>query len=450
MPSPNVLMQVAHTVCFRFATFVPRVLLVSLLAKALTPAEYGAYSLIVSAVTLGSIVVGFSLFNYLYINLPGRPAAGRGALFRSTLQFEFLASSAVALAALAFRGPLTAAMGVASYGDAFVLGLVLLVATVASTELQHYLLATSNIVNYNYVDFLCQSAWVLPLLAYWAAGYPVSLPVVLSVNLAGMALGLGYGFSRVDRETWSSRLDWREVRAGVAFSVPMIVPALSFYLLKLGDRFVISYYHGLDEVGFYSFGWTFINTIYSFTSSLIMNVMIPYAVRAHNGGDGAERDRVLTRALKYSLAAYAAGVGLFIASARPLLGLIARRDYAASLDVLPTVAVGCAMLILAYPAHYLLLLRGKTVLIMLIDSAGLALCLGLNFLLVPRYSYHGAAVATALGFGVVAVVKHAATRSWGHIDVAYLVSPRPEIRYIRGLIASRGGRPAVGPHAGPP
>lgn len=436
MVSSTVLKQVVHTACFKTATFIPRVLLVYLLAKALPPADYGAYSIITSAVMLGSALFGFGLYNYLYIKVPGRSAAERSVLFRSTLQFEFLASALVALAALVFFGPLTALLGVASYNDAFALGLLLLVATVVSTELQHYLLASTDIVYYNYVDFLCQSVWVLPLVGLWALGHRVSLPIVMVANLLGIALGLACGFARVDRATWSAPADWREVREGILFSVPMILPSLSFFFLKLGDRFVINYYHGLEAVGYYSFGWTFINTIYSFTSSLIMNVMIPYAVRGHNENNHAERDRVLTRALKYSLVTYIAAVGLFIAGSRPMLGLIARRDYSAALDVLPTIAVGCAMLILAYPAHYLLLLSKRTVHIMLIDAAGLALSLGLNLLLVPHYSYHGAAVATALGFGAVALCKHTVTRSWIHINLADFLSVRAEIRYVKSLFVA--------------
>lgn len=441
----RILKQTAHTAGIKLCIFAARIALVGWLAHLFAPEDYGAYAVIATINTFGVILVGLNLHNYLYRAAPGQPLERRVVIFKSTFLFEVVLSSVVVALFLGSGalGPVLRLLQAADYPHAFVTGLVLLVALVAAAEVQHYLWAKTEIEQANRMDLITQALWVLPLPVLWFLGVKIGVASVLAAQLLGVLLGIAYAFRWVERGLWwRTRPDGQVIRAALAFSLPMIVPGLSFYMLKLADRFLLAYYHGLSEAGLYSFAASLVNTLYSFSVMIIFGTMVPYVMEAHNRGDQPRRNLLLTYALKGSLVAFGVGAGLLLVLAHPILALIARPEYVASTRVLPLLMVGFFMIVAAYPAHYLLLLENRTLLLMWIDLAGLAIGLALNFLLIPHYAYTGAAVASAIGFGLVAGAKTAFSRGWRHIGWRTLFSWRPEINLLSQSIRSRRGRAA--------
>lgn len=440
--SGRILRQIGHTAGFKLGVFGVRFLLLYLLAQAFTPADYGAYALVTTTASFGVFLLGLNLYAYVYREAPGRDRETSLRIFKSTFVFEVLVSGAL-IAAVVFSGaldPLLRSLKAAEYRAEFVAGLLLLLAMIASAEVQHYLWARAQIEHGNVLDFISQALWVLPLFLLWAAGWELDLRSVLLANLAGVLLGVAYGLSRIEFRAWLRvRPSWGVVRTGLAYSVPMIVPALSFYALKLADRYVLSFHWTLHEVGLYSFAYSFFNTLYAFTATVILNAILPYVVQAHNRGDMAERNRLLATASKASLGGFAVAAALFLVFSEPVLGILARSEYLDSRSVMPLLAVGYVMIIVGYPAHYLLMLANRTTTIMWIDLVGLVVGVGGLFLLVPRWSYHGAAVATIVGFAVVAALKHLLSRSWESLDHRVLFSIAPEVRAFGKLLRNAGG-----------
>lgn len=427
--SNRILRQVAHTTGTKIFIFFSRFILVYLLAHNFTPQDFGAYSLLSTLNTFGVMVVGLNLYNYVYREAPGLPLERRVVLFKTTFIFEVFLSTMLTIVFLASGAlqPVLALLKASNYEQAFVVSLVLLVALVGAAEVQHYLWAKTDIEHTNRMEVITQASWVPVLMAYWLLELKLSVTGVLVVQLLATVAGILFAFSRVElSEWWNARPNFKLIPAALAFSIPMIVPGLSFYVLKLADRFILSHFRSLSEVGLYSFAYSFLNTLYSFSALVVLNTLLPYAVKAHNEEDKERRNFLLTCALKNSLFIFGVGAAVLLLFSRPILGIVGRQEYVASVGVLPMLVLGFVMIIVAYPGHYLLLLRKRTVPLMVIDLTGLAIGLGFDLLLIPRYSYYGAAVASAVGFGVVAIAKIIWSRAWRQIQFRELFSWRRE------------------------
>ncbi len=433
------LKQTAHTGGTKLFIFVSRFALVYLLAHIFAPEDYGAYALVTTITTFGTIVLGLNLYNYVYRATPGHSVERRVVLFKSTFLFEVVLSG-ILLTIFLLSGtllPLLHRLKAANYAHAFIAGCILLAALIAFTELQHYLWAKTDIEDANRMDLIAQASWIFPLLALWYFGLRLTVTTVVVAQVMGVLLGICYAFRRVEREWWRARPDPGVIRAGLAFSVPMMVPGLSFYVLKLADRFILSHYRSLADVGLYSFAYGLLNTIYSFSVLVILNTFLPYVFEAHNRADRTRRNFLLTYTFKACLAAFGAGAAILLTFSHLILKLLARQEYLASRQVLPLLAVGFLMIIAAYPGQNLLLLQNRTVLLMCIDMTGLVIGLALDFLLIPRYSFWGAAVASALAFGLVAILKLVYSRAWREISVRDLFSLQFELRLVSLYLRSR-------------
>lgn len=431
-----ILRQIGHTAVAKSVTLAGRLILLYVLAQGFAPADYGAYALVMTTTSFGVFLLGLNLYSYVYRAAPGRPLVERIVMFKSTFVFEVALASAalvVFLASGALR-PILEVLGAGAYTVEFVVGLLLLLALIAAAEVQHYLWAKVDIERGNYLDLIAQALWVLPLFALWLVNGRVTLVQVLLCNLGGVLAAVAYGFSRTEFQEWRvAKPDWDVIRSALRYSVPMIVPALSFYALKLADRYVLSYYDSLAEVGLYSFAYAFFNTIYAFTATVVLNVVLPHVIQAQNQQQLGRRNRLLVVATKASLLAFVVVTVLFLLVSRQVVEIFARPDYDAARSVMPLLAGGFVMMIIAYPAHYLLMLANRTRTIMWIELAGLAIGMAGLFVLVPILSYHGAALATLLGFAVVAVAKHLSCRSWESLDRRAFFSITDDVRAVGDL-----------------
>jgi O-antigen/teichoic acid export membrane protein len=184
----------------------------------------------------------------------------------------------------------------------------------------------------------------------------------------------------------------------------------------------------------YSFAYTFLNTLYSFTAWVVFNTFNPRVYAAHNRDEIERRDVLQTYMLKAALASFILPSVVLFAVARPMIELVAQAGYVPAATVLPVVAVSFVMIIVAYPAHSLLTLQDRVFTLAIIDIAGMAIGLAGNFLLVPTWSYWGAAAASVAGLGTAAILKYACTDMSRRIRLDVLFSLRAEWALLRSSI----------------
>ncbi len=433
MPS-TISAQVAHTLGMRLVTFACRAGLVVVLAKFLGPEEYGAYSLISTIGMFGVVLAGLNLHAFVFRTNPGRPEIEQISIFKATFLFEMALSVTIVLLIIASGAlrtvlPLLRAQ---AYFLPFAIAAIQLVLLVALAEVMQYLMSQGRIEQANWVDFLSQGSWVPALVIAWALGWVPGLLALLVAQIAGSLVALAYGARRIG----TSRLRqaspmWSVIPSAIAFSVPLALPTVSLYSLKLADRFILSHLRSLEEVGIYSFAYMLVNTIYTFSAWVIFNTFGPRIIAAHNANAIEQRDVLQTYMLKIAVLCFVTAVGALLLAAPALVGLVARPQFLPAIKALPIVSLSYLFIILTFPAHYLLLLDNRVRAIVAIDLLGVALCLGLDWMLIPAWSYQGAAIASAAGLSVVMIGKYASSGVLHTLKPSILFSLREELRTLR-------------------
>lgn len=425
--------QIAHTLATKGLTAACRMALVMILSRTLTPADYGAYALVGTIGTFGVLIVGLNLSLYIYRSVPGRTVPEQLSLFKATFLFEVLAATAI-VAATVGGGALPGLLRLFhadGYELAFAIGLVLLVLLVALAEVLYFLQAQTRIEQANWVDFISQAVWVVPFVAWWALGRPIGVVTVLVAQIAGCVAALAVAARLIGiRAWWRAKPRWSEISTGIAFSVPMILPAVSFYALKLADRFILSSYWSLKEVGVYAFAYTLVNMLYTFTAWAIFNSFSPRIIAAHNTGDYAQRNLLQSYMVKVSTAAFLIGLAVLLVTYQPIIAAIARVEYRGAARPIPLLGLSYLFIILTYPAGNMLFMQNRVRASAVIDTVGMAVGIIANLLLIPRWSYMGAAVASTLGFATIMVAKYAYSATLSALRPDVLFSVNSEVRLL--------------------
>jgi O-antigen/teichoic acid export membrane protein len=421
--------------------------MVYVLGKSLTTEQYGVYALILTALTFGTPIVGFSVHTYLVRHLPGLNLDRQVAIFRTTFVFEVLAAS-LWVGVLYGSGAFDYCLGIlkmTQYRSEAMVGLVLQVGMVAASETQYFLTGQKRIEVANVVDYICQSACVWPLLIAWLAGYKLTLISILIANCVGYCAGAVYGVRKSGACSMASfsfalptsppglleRLP--TLRAALSYSLPLMIVSVSFYGTKLTDRFFLSHYTNLAEVGIYSFTFAFLNMMYSLTSQVIELTIWPYVCEAHDKQDADRSAMMLGVGLKWSLILFTAGAAVLWTAPNLIVRILARPSYAGGRPVIAILTMGFLAMICGHFASYSFMLRRDMLRLMVADLAGAAMAIIGSAMLVPRYSYIGAAISTAAALSMSAGLKYVISKGGAFRHMRALLSFDTEKLFIRSL-----------------
>jgi O-antigen/teichoic acid export membrane protein len=201
------------------------------------------------------------------------------------------------------------------------------------------------------------------------------------------------------RET---RLRWD--RAGavslVRFGAPLVIANLSYFLLHFGDRFFLTKYSTLDEIGRYSLAYRFaflVSFIVGEPFSRSWNVAF-YDYLKQPGW----RDQ-LRRASLYLASALAAVSLLICLFADEFLHYLVPESYQGALLVLPLLVAAYAVRELGDFFRTLLMVNKRSGIIGSSSVAAALINTLLNFLWIPQHGIQGAAWATFTTWGLMAV-----------------------------------------------
>src|SRR3989338_198457 len=262
----HIISKIIQTLCNKMVILGVRLFLIYMLAHIFTASEFGAYSIITIFYTFFMIISGLNLSTFLSRVVPGQDSLKRAQVFKVTFLFEIGLTLIVVI--LIFGSGLMqlllTAIKILAYKKAFIIGLLLLVASIALAELNAYLLAKTKITHNNKTELIAQAIWVVPLVLLWLAGVKLTVVDVFLANLIGILLSILYAFLQVEvKAWWYARFDVEILFQAIKYSVPLIIPAIVVTALRAGDRFILAHYHNLHEVGVYSLAFSFINTLYT-------------------------------------------------------------------------------------------------------------------------------------------------------------------------------------------
>lgn len=406
--NPHLAEQVL-SIGLRGASAVGKFALSLYLLKYIGLAELGIYGLLVAAATAVPAILGFGLSDWTTRQCIGLPSDEAVSLAGTRLAFTVLVhcvAQPVFWIANAYLGePIPSHF-------AILIGLILVLEHLGA-DANGPLIARHRVVLSNFAIFLRSGAWPLAIIAIGLMYPPArSLTWVLAAWLAGLVvmmlvlscLALG-GRWRLLR----MRVDW--LRDALRGSWPFYLSDVSSVSSLYADRFIISFFAGLDLTGIYVFFWSAANVVHSVTVYGAFHPRVPLLVKAAKAGDRVVLSKQLIR-LQGMILAWALllscclwiGVELFLQTGvRPQLN--------GHLMLFVLIILAALLRILADTYHFVLYALRRDRAIALVN---VALAVGspvLNAFLIPTAGLMGAVFASIMTAAGLLVARRALSRS---------------------------------------
>lgn len=423
----------------RIVGMLSSALLVVLLSRQLDPTQYGVYALFSTTYVFGNLVLGFGLSGNLSARVPGRDD-GEAARLLGTLFLAEMAIGGAVLGAglvLGLDRWLAEALDVVPYLPAWRLLFLFIWVDLGATSCFNYLLARKRFGAANLLALLRGSmlAPVLAVVWLWRGSFGVTTIAAAWLVTGTGAFAFGVVATRLPAAVRGG-LDWQALRGAIPFGLMLASQSVAFYFLKLANRYFLARFVNLAEVGLYSFAYTISNIAYALSALVLVGLFQPHIVEAHNQGDTAKRDRLLGQLTRTAMASVIVGAILAALLSRQVL-FFARPAYSSSAPIIPWLMACLLPVVAAYPATIMLMLEKKLWASAVGGAAAIGVAALLDFLLIPRFSYRGALVASFVGFTMLALIQHAVAGTWRFLSPAHFRALPAD---VRSLLRSRAER----------
>ncbi|NLE23601.1 MAG: oligosaccharide flippase family protein [Actinobacteria bacterium] len=384
-------------------------LMLPLFTAFMTKADYGIVGMVVTVTTFLDVFVtlGFDVaFTRFYFD--DQDAGHRSKVITHVFYVDFFYPAVLLGALIAFMPQIsTLIMGESGYALYFDIGLATLFFTNLS-DLPFTLLRLEHrpwtFTAYTVARVLMQVPMAIVFLAvfHWGpAGYlGANLATAIILNLAALPI-----YVRKLRFLWDAKL----MRSMLDFAIPAMFTAISFFFLKLSDRFFLQHYQSLAVVGLYTVANSLSQPLYIVGMAFRMAWPQWHYAKLH---EPEKHKRMVSRSSTYFMAfngALLTLVGFYL----PLvIHVLLNRSF---WSVGPTTFV-LTFSVALYNLYFIFWIGAnvakKNRLIPVITLVASGVNVGLNILLVPAYGMWAAAWNTAIGFGVLAVLVYFVSNRW--------------------------------------
>lgn len=239
------------------------------------------------------------------------------------------------------------------------------------------------------ITLLFVIAYARGILGYWLG------------QLMGEMIGLLFMLWFIRRDI-VFQVSWSRVMDLVKFGFPLIPATLSMNILRISDRYIVGALAGLEQVAVYDVGYK-IGTIILFLIIPFRMAWIPFAFSV---ADQPEAPKIYRDVLTYIAAGCSFLILGVVAFRVELIHNIAPATYSQAVTVVGWVAA--SQLFLAayhiFSVGPMYLNKTRSLVWIALIAAGINLLL--NFVLIPRIGIVGAAIATFVGYLVLAVLTY--------------------------------------------
>lgn len=201
-------------------------------------------------------------------------------------------------------------------------------------------------------------------------------------------------------------VDFGAFRTGLRYGLPMMANEMAAVVLVVVDRVMLKELTGdFAIVGIYAIGYALATQLNVFMGATVSEAFIPVVNRTYEAGGNSEVRALKARVLLPMTYVVVAIVAMVFISGQDLLVALSGRDKAASGEVFVVVGITLAVFALFDIVNYGLLLKNRPMTLFLITLAAALLNIALNFMLIPRMGYMGAAWATAISYAILSAAR---------------------------------------------
>ncbi len=219
-----------------------------------------------------------------------------------------------------------------------------------------------------------------------------------------------------------------------AYALPLIPMELIFWVNGLGDRYIIGYLMTAAEVGLYAATYTIINEAFNRSAMVLLRTFQPVYFQYCSQYRIKEGFRILWIWIGCVFVLGIIGVSLLLITKDWVASMVLAKSYHSAVELMPAIAIGCALHALGTVVAQPLLANKRTRLLLLGRVCGAVTAAISIPLMVKSFGLSGAAMANPIYFGVEALVLALLAKPWRHIgfeDKAAIDQPDEEASISR-------------------
>lgn len=235
-----------------------------------------------------------------------------------------------------------------------------------------------------------------------------SAMAVYGAKIIAAAVLLAWLLNWMRRNVHVSRdaVDLQAFRTGLIYGLPLMAQELAHGILNNFDRVLLKEITGdFTAVGIYAIGYALAMQVNVFISTTLSEAFTPAVTRAYETGGKSAVRALKQRVLLPMTYAVVAIVTMLLVAGQDLLVALSGPGKAASGEVFIVVGITLSFYALFAISNYGLLLKKRTMLLLMIVLAAAGLNIAMNFLLIPRMGYMGAAWATVVSYAVLSAAQ---------------------------------------------
>lgn len=202
------------------------------------------------------------------------------------------------------------------------------------------------------------------------------------------------------------RIDLCTAKKMIAFSVPLIVSALSWWINNASDRYILTIFRSVDEVGIYSVA-SKIPTILS-TCGLVISKA--YSISAIKEFDYYDRDGFIGNSYSLISAGMSIACSILIIFNPFLSRILYSNDFYVAWHYVPFLLLSVLINQIALTCQNILFATNSTKIISSSALIGAGINTILNFAFIPKFGAYGAAIATVIGFTFCWLIRYIALK----------------------------------------
>ena len=394
------------------------IIILPLLTRNLTAAEYGIWVLVLAAVTLSPLIVDLGLPGAMVRFLAAESDREKVQEGFYSVLLICIGTASVTTVFLVLIAPFIAVGSLSGHEDIIRLTAAIIFIDCIMSVVYNYFRTFQRIKLYSGFITL-QTLLLVALLAVTLLsdmglyGAVVSLLVSHAIIMVAMLV-------LVVRELGIRRPDFSRVREFLGFGAPMIPGDLSDWALVSSDRYLIGLTLGVAFVGYYNPGYGLAVMILMMVNPL--RFLLPSVLAVHFDAGNLDRVRSYLRAsLKYFLLlAIPASVGLGMLSRDLLLVLTTPEIASEGYMVTPVLAVAMLLYGAQVILGQVLIVEKQTRKLGSVMAVTAGINIVLNLILLPRIGIMGAAYSTLVSFGFALVATGRLSSSYIHVDVDWV------------------------------
>lgn len=442
----------AATFSVLFASFgyiAIRFILVPIRMKVLTTLlgkdEYGTLTLVILTISFITIISSLGSLEFMLRKLPGTSDAYQAGIMKRVVQvFGGLSVVLAVIGAALFAAWLPSKLDMT--GIDYLICAIILVLMVHAAQRVYFLMGRCMYARSRLLSLMYADAWVLPLLGFLFVGAATTRSVLLVWAVCCVAaIALSSAWIKM-RDVWHEGESSATLRELIQFGVPVLPLILGEWLFRLEDKFVLIALTDAVTLANYTICMNIAMVGYMAGTGVLDLLMAEFnGVRnQHQSDDLAELAahpelRTLFSAIVRFSCIICIPLAAVLCCAGPqILRFLTGPEFHDAAFILPwTSAVPLFMLLgLIFGRTLMAVDRTRIVGITTLAAAGLNLAL--NIWLIPKHQELGAAMATTLSLGLLALILGVECKAWKWVDQKALMPLRLLLVFALTLAGAYG------------